>query len=58
MIIEIKKPISASKVREIGRKLSSRRSNQKTFDPKKYFNTINWKEKPTEIQKKMRDEWE
>ena len=36
----------------------SKLKSKKKFDAYKYFGTVKLKEDPTEIQKRMRDEWD
>ena len=54
MVVVIKKNSSKKAIREALQKIQKR----KGFDAKKYWGIIKLKEDPTEIQRKLRDEWE
>ena len=57
MVLVLKKGASKKDIRKIEELLFKEKSSG-GFDAKKYNGTMNLKEDPLTIQKKLRDEWE
>ena len=56
MVIEIKRPITSSKLTKAQRDLQRKRK-KKGFNPDSFLGKINWGNNGLKLQKLMRNEW-
>ena len=56
MVIEIKRPITGSKLAKAQRDLQKKRK-KKGFNPDQFLGKIDWKGDGLKLQKSMRNEW-